>query len=155
VHSGCEWPLRRGARTASKRSLPSSHRCSVLVPIAAQCHALQQMWPAAIAAMRHALEERAPRGQALAHLAFVFARAGQDEEALRIHANLLDQWQRGNDGALEVALVYAGLRDFDQAFGWLERAADDSSSMPSHQVQPGHGAGFRGSAPRPALRPAA
>jgi adenylate cyclase len=99
--------------------------------IAAQCYTQKQMWREAIAVLR----PQAERGerQALAHLAFVLARAGQDEEALRIHANLLDQWQRGTGGALEVALVYAGLRDLDQAFGWLERAADDSSSMPSHR----------------------
>jgi tetratricopeptide (TPR) repeat protein len=94
-------------------------------PIAAQCHARNQNWPAAIAAMRPSAE----RGEttALAQLGYMLARGGEREEARRIGARLLERSRRGESMAFELALVYAGLGEFDQAFTWLDRSIADRS----------------------------
>ncbi|MEJ7811099.1 MAG: BTAD domain-containing putative transcriptional regulator [Gemmatimonadaceae bacterium] len=93
--------------------------------IAAQCYAHKGRWPEAIAALR----PQAERGdrQALGLLGYMLARAGQREEALRIHAALLEEWRRGAGEAFEVALVYAGLGDLDQTATWFDRAIADRS----------------------------
>ncbi|MDQ4045313.1 MAG: hypothetical protein M3173_07685, partial [Chloroflexota bacterium] len=96
-----------------------------VAPLAAQCYARKQMWPEAIAVLRPQAERGGPT--ALALLGYMLARAGQREEALRIHATLLERWRRGNGGAFPVALVYAGLGDLDQAFAWLDRSIADRS----------------------------
>jgi DNA-binding SARP family transcriptional activator/TolB-like protein len=96
-----------------------------VAPIAAQCYARKQMWPEAIGVLRPHAERGGTTGLAL--LGYTFARAGQKEEALRIHATLLARSRRGDGGAFPVALVYAGLGDLDQAFAWLDRSIDDRS----------------------------
>jgi hypothetical protein len=83
------------------------------------------MWPEAIAEMRRISVNAGPRGQA--HLGYMLARAGHVEEARRILAALLDRSSRINGGAFEVATVYAGLGENDQAFAWLEKSVDDRS----------------------------
>jgi tetratricopeptide (TPR) repeat protein len=93
--------------------------------IMAQCYSMKQMWPEAIAALR----PLADTGESyhLAVLGQTLARAGQREEAHRILADLLAHQQRTGSGAFQVAVVYAGLGDFDQAFAWLDRSVDDRS----------------------------
>jgi serine/threonine-protein kinase len=93
--------------------------------VAAQCHARDGRWPEAIAALR----PQAERGNrhALGLLGYMLARAGQRDEALRIQAGLLERRRRGTGEAFEVALVYAGLGDVDQAAAWLDRAVADGS----------------------------
>jgi TolB-like protein/DNA-binding SARP family transcriptional activator/Tfp pilus assembly protein PilF len=90
--------------------------------ILSQCYMKKNMWPEAMAALR----PQADRGEptAFAHLGYALARTGQREAALRVRAALVGQWQRGAGGALELALVSAGLGDVDQAFAWLDRAID-------------------------------
>ena len=63
----------------------------------------------------------------LAFLGHALARAGQREEAYRVLADLLDRQRQNGAGAFEVAIVYAGLEEFDQAFDWLDRSVDDFS----------------------------
>jgi tetratricopeptide (TPR) repeat protein len=94
-------------------------------PIAALCYARKQRWPEAIAVLRR----QAGRGEphALALLGYMLARAGRREEALRIHARLIERQRRSDGNAYQVALVYAGLGDLDQAFAWLDRAIADRS----------------------------
>ena len=93
--------------------------------IMGQCYAMKQMWPEAIAALRPVADTGEPRH--LAILGHTLARAGQREEAHRILADLLARQQRTGSGAFEVAVVYAGLGDLDQAFGWLDRSVEDQS----------------------------
>jgi TolB-like protein/DNA-binding SARP family transcriptional activator/tetratricopeptide (TPR) repeat protein len=93
--------------------------------IAAQCYARKQMWPEAIAEMQRISVNAGPRGQA--HLGYMLARAGRTDEARRILAALLDRSRRVNGGAFDVATVYAGLGENDQAFKWLDKALDDRS----------------------------
>ncbi len=57
----------------------------------------------------------------LGHLGNAYARAGKKAEAQDAIQELLEFTKQGL-GNWEVALVYAGLGEKDQAFEWLERA---------------------------------
>lgn len=91
--------------------------------IAAQAYAGKEMWPEAIAALGCQPEE------VNALCVYMLARGGRRDEALRIQAKLLEQWRRGEGRAFDVAIGYAGLEDFDQAFTWLDKSFDDNSLM--------------------------
>jgi serine/threonine-protein kinase len=101
--------------------------------ITGQCHARKRMWPEAIAALRPQAEAGDPLITAL--LGHTLARAGQREEARRILADLLARRSRTGSGAFEVAVVYAGLGDVDQAFTWLDRSIGDLS-LKAHIMEP-------------------
>jgi TolB-like protein/DNA-binding SARP family transcriptional activator/Flp pilus assembly protein TadD len=105
-----------------------------VAPIAALCYARKHMWPEAVAVLR----PQAARGEphALALLGYMLARAGQKEEALRIHAALLQRWRRRHGGAYQVALVYAGFDDRDQTFAWLDRSIADRSLVGTPGITP-------------------
>lgn len=89
--------------------------------IAAQAYAGKQMWPEAIAALGCRAGTQDPL------CAYMFARAGRRDEALRVQTMLLEQWRRRGGRAFDVAIVHAGLGDIDQAFAWLDRSMDDES----------------------------
>jgi predicted Zn-dependent protease len=91
--------------------------------IAAECYARKKMWPEAIAELQRI--PAGPRGQAA--LGYMLARGGRPDEARQILAALLDRERRLNTGAFDVATVYAGLGDNDQAFAWLNKSLDDRS----------------------------
>jgi len=93
--------------------------------IAAQCHARQQLWQKAIDELRSAAE-RNPMQQD-PWLGFMLARAGRAEEARHIRDNLLVPVRRGEGGAYGIVVIDAGLREFDSAFEWLDKAIDDRS----------------------------
>jgi len=92
--------------------------------IAAHCYARKKMWPEAIAELPRS-RNAGPRGQAL--LGYFLARSGRTPEAREILSAMVDRHRRIDGGAFEVALVYAGLGDTDQAFQWLEKAIEDRS----------------------------
>ena len=93
--------------------------------IRGQCYARKGMWPEAIAELRWA-QGTADARTALGLLGYTLARAGHEAEARGILADLLAGRQRSH-GAFGVALLYAGLRDYDRAFAWLERARQEGS----------------------------
>lgn len=105
-------------------------------PYAAQAHAMKGMWSAAIEALRPQAEHDVQA--ALPLYGYALARAGRRDEARRIRARLLDRWRLGERGAFDVAVLYAGLGDIDQAYHWLDLAADDGSAMfgPLHIMEP-------------------
>jgi TolB-like protein/DNA-binding SARP family transcriptional activator len=92
--------------------------------IRGQCYATQRMWPDAIAEFRWAEENSAP--VATAFLGYALARAGRRDEAISILSDLL-AGRKNSHGAFGIAVVYAGLRDYDQAFAWLDKAVDENS----------------------------
>ncbi len=53
-------------------------------------------------------------------LAYFFAVTGQEEEALE----LLEELEGSNARPSEIAAVYAGLGEIDQAFEWLDRTVE-------------------------------
>ena len=96
--------------------------------VTGQCYAAKQMWNEAIAEFRWAVEGSDARA-ALAFLAFAQARAGQQDEARRILSDLL-AGREYSHGAFGIATVYMGLRDYDEAFNWLDKAVDEHSTRP-------------------------
>lgn len=92
--------------------------------IRGQCFARKQMWPEAIAELRWARGEGARA--ALGLEGYVLARSGRSAEAQAILSDLL-AGRKQSHGAFGIALVYAGLRDYDHAFAWLERASHEGS----------------------------
>jgi serine/threonine-protein kinase len=67
--------------------------------------------------------------------AYVYAKAGNKEEATRILNQLIDLSKRGYALAVEIAGVYAGLNDKDKAFEWLNQGyADQESGIGSLQI---------------------
>jgi tetratricopeptide (TPR) repeat protein len=93
--------------------------------IAAECYGQKEMWPEAIAEIQRITVNGGPRVSAL--LGYTLGRAGRSEEARQILAVMLDRSRRTKGGAFDVALVYAGLGENDQAFTWLDKAVDDRS----------------------------
>ena len=93
--------------------------------VAAQCHAQRQQWRSAIDAVRPVAEMSPLQGYPW--LGFMLARSGDTVRAGQIRDTLLAQWRRGNGGAYGVALTYAGLRDYDEGFAWLDKSMEDRS----------------------------
>jgi serine/threonine protein kinase/TolB-like protein/Tfp pilus assembly protein PilF len=58
-------------------------------------------------------------------LARAYALSGNPGDARKGLSTLEEQWRRGHIGAYNIATVYAGLGEKDQAFAWLERAYED------------------------------
>lgn len=58
----------------------------------------------------------------LGHLGNAYARAGQVREARKTLAELIGYVSKHEIGRYEIALVYAGLGDKNEAFAWLEEA---------------------------------
>jgi tetratricopeptide (TPR) repeat protein len=93
--------------------------------IMGQCYITKRMWPEAFAELRWSMETTEARA-ALAFLAYAYARSGDTAQARTILDDLLAGRQRSH-GAFGIAVVYAGLRDYDNAFRWLERALQENS----------------------------
>jgi TolB-like protein/DNA-binding SARP family transcriptional activator len=92
--------------------------------LVAQVYAMKGMWEEAIAAA----EKGAPPGL----YGYLLARSGQREEANRVLQTLIASQERTGRDAFGVVAVYAGLRDFDRVFAWLDRSFDDGSAIQSH-----------------------
>lgn len=90
---------------------------------AAQCYARKRMWPEAIAEAQRGASAAGFRRQGL--VGFLLARAGRTDEARRILAALLDRARRVEGNAFNVATVYAGLAENEQAIAWLGKAFDE------------------------------
>lgn len=100
----------------------------VAAVIGGQCYAAAHMWREAIAEFRWALETTEARA-ALSFLAYALGRAGRTDEAKSILSDLL-AGRKHSHGAFGIATVYAGLRDYDEAFTWLDKAVDENSVRP-------------------------
>jgi tetratricopeptide (TPR) repeat protein len=63
-----------------------------------------------------------------ANLAYAYAVSGRRNEAVKILTDLKNQSQHGFSNAPEIALVYVGMNDKDQAMTWLNKAFDERFS---------------------------
>ena len=95
------------------------------VLLAGKCYIMKEMWAEAASVLRPLAGEEGPRARYL--LGYALARAGQREEAQRILTELLAGRERGKISPFDVAVVYAGFGDNDQAFDWLNKAADEKT----------------------------
>ena len=74
----------------------------------------------------------------LAQLAYVYARAGMKDKAMTILNGLEAEVKQRYVCGFNVACLYAGLGDKEQAYAWLEKAykARDMSSLADPQWDP-------------------
>jgi TolB-like protein/tetratricopeptide (TPR) repeat protein len=93
--------------------------------VAAQDYAKLNRMAEAIAALRPQAERGDPLFQGL--LGCMLGRAGKRDEAEKVLGGLRARRDRTGSGAFQIAMVNAGLGDFDQAFEWLNKSVDDRS----------------------------
>lgn len=85
-----------------------------------------------VAAMREAVKASGDLPFAQAALANALARAGKTQEARQLLDGLLKKALSGYVSAYDIAIVYAGLGDKDQAFTWLQKAINERSMFVVH-----------------------
>ena len=107
------------------RVAPIQPPLQALAFVRAQIYARQQRLPEAIAALRPQAEAGDPLFRGL--LGYMLGRAGQQDEANELLAGLIARSNSTGIGAFQVAMVYTGLGDRDQAFAWLDKSIDDRS----------------------------
>lgn len=74
---------------------------------------------------------------ALGGLGHTYAVSGKRGEALRVLGELKERSKRGYVPAFDIALIYAGLGEKDQAFEWLEKAyGEHSGGLAYLRVEP-------------------
>lgn len=76
----------------------------------------------AIQELRQAIELSRGNPLCTSQLGFVYALSGRRKEALKILDDLKNRSNHKPPYAADIALVYAGLNEKDQAFAWLEKA---------------------------------
>jgi serine/threonine-protein kinase len=94
--------------------------------ISGQCYSYKKMWPQAIAEFKWSLDH-GKSSVAPAFLAYALARGGRENEARKILSDMLANrtYSRGGFG---IGVVYAGLKDYDRAFQWLEKGIGEAQS---------------------------
>jgi TolB-like protein/Tfp pilus assembly protein PilF len=66
----------------------------------------------------------------LAHMGHAYAIADEKDKAEEVLQELKNLSKRRYVSALEIAIVFAGLRDKQAAFGWLQKAYDERGRLP-------------------------
>jgi serine/threonine-protein kinase len=94
--------------------------------ISGQCYAYKKMWPQAIAEFQWAID-RGNTSAAPAFLAYALARGGRENDARKILSDMLAN-RTYSRGAFGIGIVYAGLRDYDRAFQWIEKGIGEAQS---------------------------
>jgi len=82
--------------------------------------------------MREAVKLSADLPFADAALAHALAKAGKTQEARQLLDGLLKKALSGYVSAYDIAIVYAGLGDNDQAITWLSKAVSERSMFVVH-----------------------
>ena len=82
----------------------------------------KNMHDAAIAAFRRAIDLGGHNVAFASDLAYALAASGRSRDAVRIARDLQAQHKRNPSADVNIALVYVGLGDNDQAINWLGRA---------------------------------
>jgi len=89
---------------------------------AAQCYVATGRLEAAVAALEHGVDDQHP-----GIVGHMLARAGQTDSARVILGRLSDAWEERRGDAFDLAAIYAGLGELDEAFLWIDRSIDDLS----------------------------
>jgi TolB-like protein/Tfp pilus assembly protein PilF len=123
-------------------SIRQSRRTIEMDPSFAMAHyqlgqALVQVgnYDAAILELQQAIELSRGNPLCTSQLGFVYAVSGRRNDALNILHHLKDGSSYKQSNAANIALVYAGLNEKDQAFAWLQRAYEERFN-PSILVRP-------------------
>jgi tetratricopeptide (TPR) repeat protein len=87
----------------------------------------KRQYPDAITQFQKGTELGGRARRSLAYLGFALAASGKHDEALLILKELQAKYEKHEALAQDVASVYAGLGDKEQAFAWLEKGFQDHS----------------------------
>jgi len=87
-----------------------------------QAYQQKHMYNEAIEEFQRAIQLAGDNEIFKANLAYAYAVSGKQEEALKMVKDLEDQQNRNSSADANIALIYVGLGDMDQAMIWLEKA---------------------------------
>jgi TolB-like protein/DNA-binding winged helix-turn-helix (wHTH) protein len=87
-----------------------------------QAFVQKHLYDKAIAELQRAIEFSGGSSTSRSNLAYAYAVSGRRDEAVKILEDLKDRPTHGFSNAPEIALVYVGLHENDQAMTWLESA---------------------------------
>jgi TolB-like protein/DNA-binding winged helix-turn-helix (wHTH) protein/Flp pilus assembly protein TadD len=90
-----------------------------------QAFVQRRMYNEAIAELQKAIEFSGGNPTCTSNLAYVYAVSGRRKEAVKILNELKKRSNHGFSNASEIALIYTGLDEKDQAMTWLERAYEE------------------------------
>jgi len=102
---------------------PPLHRTPQL---ASEIYLHKRMWKRAVDEFRAPIDSGVPM---TAGLGLALAKSGDRAGAIRVLEELKKRQYAGTGAAFQVAMVYVGLGDYDQAFVWLDKAIDDHSVL--------------------------
>jgi TolB-like protein/DNA-binding winged helix-turn-helix (wHTH) protein/Flp pilus assembly protein TadD len=105
----------------SRKTLEMDFRFAIAHYELGQALAQQRMFTDAIEELQRAIEFSDGNKIFASNLAYIYAIAGKKDKARELLANLMNASQ-GFSNASEIALVYVGLGEKDQAMNWLEKA---------------------------------
>jgi TolB-like protein/DNA-binding winged helix-turn-helix (wHTH) protein/tetratricopeptide (TPR) repeat protein len=89
----------------------------------------QAIWPQAISEYQKAVDLSQDSPPALASLGCAYGFSGNQDEAHKLLARLLQSSKHHYVSGFDMATVYAGIADRDGAFQWLEKAYTDRESQ--------------------------
>ena len=87
-----------------------------------QVYQQEHMYNEAIEEFKMAIQLSGDNEVFKANLAYAYAVSGNREEAWKMVKDLEDQQNRNSSADANIALIYVGLGDLDQAMIWLEKA---------------------------------
>ena len=87
-----------------------------------QAYQQKHMYNEAIEEFQRAIQLAGDNEIFKANLAYAYALSGKQEEALKMVKDLEDQQNRNSSADANIALIYVGLGDRDQALIWLDKA---------------------------------
>jgi TolB-like protein/DNA-binding winged helix-turn-helix (wHTH) protein/Flp pilus assembly protein TadD len=100
-----------------------------------QAFAQVRKYKEAIQELQEAMELSRGNPVCKSHLAYVYAISGRQKEAIKIADDLKNGSNHSRSNAADIALIYAGLNEKDQAFAWLQKAYEERFN-PSILVRP-------------------
>jgi TolB-like protein/Flp pilus assembly protein TadD len=108
----------------SKKTLEMDPSFAVAHYQLGQALAQKHVYDGAIAAFRRAIELSGHSGAFDSNLAYVYVLSGRTEEAMNLVKDLEARHDQNPSAHANVALIYSGLGDQDQAMIWLNKAYD-------------------------------
>jgi TolB-like protein/DNA-binding winged helix-turn-helix (wHTH) protein/Tfp pilus assembly protein PilF len=116
-------------------AVAQSRKTMILDPFFASAHYVlgqtlvqKHSYNEAIAELHKAIELSPGSTAFAANLAYAYAVSGRRDEAVKILNDLKNRSSRAFSNAPEIAMVYIGLEDKDQAMAWLEKAYSERFS---------------------------
>ena len=107
----------------AKRTLELDPNSAVTHGVLGVIYEDKKRYPDAIAEYKTALQLHGAPGEMRGLLGYVYAVSGDRADALEMIRELMRLWPGHAHAALDMAVVYSGLDDKDQALSWLEKAS--------------------------------